>query len=201
MTSGLLISYMAFLAMLIAPVAQIASIGPQMTEALAGLERTREVLNESIEDADPARTVRLDRVDGRVVFDNVDFAYEVRQAGALRRFVRIRAGHRDRARRPVRRREIHDHRADRGFLRANRRPRAGRRHRSRARAARFLSHAARRGAAGNVPLRRHDPRERRLRAPGRDRKRNPRGVPHRARRRICGERSRTSTTRWSASAA
>ncbi|MFY9690590.1 MAG: ABC transporter ATP-binding protein [Candidatus Acidiferrales bacterium] len=76
MTSGLLISYMAFLAMLIAPVAQIASIGPQMNEALAGLERTREVLNEGIEDADPARTVRLDRVDGRVVFDNVDFAYE-----------------------------------------------------------------------------------------------------------------------------
>ncbi|HEX4003582.1 MAG TPA: ABC transporter ATP-binding protein [Candidatus Acidoferrales bacterium] len=76
MTPGDLVSYMAFLAMLIAPVAQIASIGPQMNEALAGLERTREVLNEGIEDADPARTVRLDRVDGRVVFDNVNFAYE-----------------------------------------------------------------------------------------------------------------------------
>ena len=76
MTPGLLVSYMAFLAMLIAPVAQIASIGPQMNEALAGLERTREVLNEGIEDSDPARAVRLDRVDGRVVFDNVNFAYE-----------------------------------------------------------------------------------------------------------------------------
>ena len=67
---------MAFLAMLIAPVAQIASIGPQMTEALAGLERTREVLNEGTKMPDPQRTVRLDRVDGRVVFDNVNFAYE-----------------------------------------------------------------------------------------------------------------------------
>jgi len=76
MTPGILISYMAFLAMLVAPVAQIAAIGPQMTEALAGLERTREVLNEGIEDADPARTVRLDRIDGRVVFDNVSFAYD-----------------------------------------------------------------------------------------------------------------------------
>jgi ABC-type multidrug transport system fused ATPase/permease subunit len=76
MTPGLLVSYMAFLVMLIAPVAQIASIGPQMNEALAGLERTREVLNEGIEDADPARAVRLDRVDGCVVFDNVSFAYE-----------------------------------------------------------------------------------------------------------------------------
>ena len=76
MTPGLLVSYMAFLAMLISPVAQIASIGPQMTEALAGLERTREVLSEGIEDADPKRTVRLDRVDGRVVFDDVGFSYE-----------------------------------------------------------------------------------------------------------------------------
>ncbi|HXQ25415.1 MAG TPA: ABC transporter ATP-binding protein [Candidatus Acidoferrales bacterium] len=76
MTPGLLVSYMAFLAMLIAPVAQIASIGPQMSEALAGLERTREVLNEQLEDQDPRRTERLDRVEGRVVFDGVDFAYD-----------------------------------------------------------------------------------------------------------------------------
>ncbi|MBZ5694956.1 MAG: ABC transporter ATP-binding protein/permease [Acidobacteriia bacterium] len=76
MTPGLLVSYMALLAMLIAPVAQIASIGPQMTEALAGLERTREVLNEQLEDQDPRRTERLDRVEGRVVFDGVDFAYD-----------------------------------------------------------------------------------------------------------------------------
>jgi subfamily B ATP-binding cassette protein MsbA len=44
MTPGDLVSYIALLAMMIAPVAQIAAIGPQMSEALAGLERTREVL-------------------------------------------------------------------------------------------------------------------------------------------------------------
>jgi ABC-type multidrug transport system fused ATPase/permease subunit len=76
MTPGILVSYMAFLVMLIAPVAQIASIGPQMTEALAGLERTREVLNEQLEDKDPRRTQLLDRIDGRVLFEKVDFAYE-----------------------------------------------------------------------------------------------------------------------------
>src|SRR5271170_7226670 len=76
MSVGLLISYMAFLAFLIAPVAQIASVGPQMTEALAGLERTREVLSEKLEDQDPQRAERLDRVQGRVVFENVDFAYD-----------------------------------------------------------------------------------------------------------------------------
>src|SRR5271155_1943903 len=76
MSVGSLISYMAFLAFLIAPVAQIASVGPQMTEALAGLERTREVLSEKLEDQDPLRTERLDRVEGLIVFENVDFAYD-----------------------------------------------------------------------------------------------------------------------------
>ena len=58
MTPGGFVSYLAFLAMLVAPVAQIASIGPQMTEALAGLERTREILNEKLEDEAPGRTIR-----------------------------------------------------------------------------------------------------------------------------------------------
>jgi ABC-type multidrug transport system fused ATPase/permease subunit len=76
MTPGGFISYLAFLAMLVAPVAQIVGIGPLITEALAGLERTREVLDEKPEDRDPGRTVQLDRVDGRVVFDNVGFSYD-----------------------------------------------------------------------------------------------------------------------------
>jgi len=75
MTPGLLVQYLAFLAMLISPVAQIASIGPQITEAFAGLERTREVLGEKIEDENANRTVQLGRVEGRIAFDQVGFAY------------------------------------------------------------------------------------------------------------------------------
>jgi subfamily B ATP-binding cassette protein MsbA len=55
---------------------QIVSIGTQLTEALAGLERTREVLREAPEDADPRRTQVLGRIEGDVVFDDVRFAYE-----------------------------------------------------------------------------------------------------------------------------
>ncbi|HXX43996.1 MAG TPA: ABC transporter ATP-binding protein [Candidatus Acidoferrales bacterium] len=77
MTPGEFISYLAFLAMLIVPVAQVVSIGPLMTEALAGLERTREVLDEKPEDQDPRRTVRLDRIEGTVVFKGVSFAYDI----------------------------------------------------------------------------------------------------------------------------
>jgi len=76
MTPGGFFSYNAFLLMMIAPVAQIVGIGPLMTEALTGLERTREVLDENPEDQDPNRTIELHRIEGRVVFDNVHFAYD-----------------------------------------------------------------------------------------------------------------------------
>jgi len=76
MTPGGFFSYNAFLLMMIAPVAQIVGIGPLMTEALTGLERTREVLDEKPEDQDPNRTIELHRIEGRVVFDKVHFAYD-----------------------------------------------------------------------------------------------------------------------------
>jgi subfamily B ATP-binding cassette protein MsbA len=76
MTPGTFFSYTFFLGMLIAPVMQIVGIGPQMTEALAGLERTREVLDEKPEDDSPERTIRLGRVRGSIAFENVGFEYD-----------------------------------------------------------------------------------------------------------------------------
>jgi ABC-type multidrug transport system fused ATPase/permease subunit len=76
MTPGQLIAYSAYLVLMIAPVFQIVNIGTQITEAITGLERTREVLSESKEDQDPKRTVTLERIEGRVEFQDVHFAYE-----------------------------------------------------------------------------------------------------------------------------
>jgi len=76
MTIGMFFSYSMFLAMLIAPVFQIVAIGTQLTEAITGLERTREILNETKEDQDPRRTETLERITGRVEFQDVHFAYE-----------------------------------------------------------------------------------------------------------------------------
>jgi len=76
MTLGTLVTYTAFLAMLVSPMFQIVGIGTQITEALAGLERTHEVLRERPEDADPKRTRALDDVRGLVEFDAVSFSYE-----------------------------------------------------------------------------------------------------------------------------
>jgi subfamily B ATP-binding cassette protein MsbA len=79
MSTGQFISFNMFLAFLIAPVFQIVAIGTQITEAITGLERTREILNETKEDDDPRRTVTLGRVTGRVVLEDVTFAYDVRK--------------------------------------------------------------------------------------------------------------------------
>ncbi len=59
MTLGDFVTFTALLAFLIAPMFQLVNIGTQLTEALAGLERTREVLRERPEDQDPRRTVSL----------------------------------------------------------------------------------------------------------------------------------------------
>ena len=56
MSPGALMSYTVFLAWLVAPVLQIVSIGTQVNEALAGIERTRDILRESREESDPRRT-------------------------------------------------------------------------------------------------------------------------------------------------
>ena len=76
MQLGDLFSFTATLAFLVAPMFQIVAIGTQLTEALAGLDRTREVLAELPEDRDPRRTVYLGAVNGDVEFDHVSFAYE-----------------------------------------------------------------------------------------------------------------------------
>ena len=73
---GDLMTFMMFLAFLIAPVIQVVSIGTQLTEAFAGLDRTREVLSERPEDRDPGRTVKLGTIRGEVEFDNVGFSYD-----------------------------------------------------------------------------------------------------------------------------
>jgi ABC-type multidrug transport system fused ATPase/permease subunit len=76
MTKGDLIAYSAYLVLMVAPVFQIVNIGTQITEAITGLERTREVLSESKEDQDPKRTVTLPRIEGWVEFQDVHFSYE-----------------------------------------------------------------------------------------------------------------------------
>jgi len=76
LTLGGFFTYTMFLGYLAAPLFQVVGIGTQITEAIAGLERTREVLDETREDEDPNRTVTLPEIRGEVAFQDVTFAYE-----------------------------------------------------------------------------------------------------------------------------
>ncbi len=79
MTLGTFVTFVAFLAMLVSPIFQIVGIGTQLTEGMAGLERTSEILAEKPEDADPRRTVSIGVIGGEVVFENISFAYQPNQ--------------------------------------------------------------------------------------------------------------------------
>jgi ABC-type multidrug transport system fused ATPase/permease subunit len=76
LTIGGFFTYTLFMGFLIAPVMQIVQIGTQLTEALAGLERTQEILKESAEDNDPRRKVILPEIMGDVDFADVSFSYD-----------------------------------------------------------------------------------------------------------------------------
>jgi subfamily B ATP-binding cassette protein MsbA len=76
LTIGGLFTYTILLGFLVAPVFQVVAIGTQLTEALAGLERTHEILGERPEDVDPRRTVVLGHIEGNVAFDDVTFSYD-----------------------------------------------------------------------------------------------------------------------------
>ncbi len=76
LTKGGYVTYVMFLAFMIAPIVQLVSIGTQLTEAVAGLDRTNEILNEREEDRDPIRTIDLPTLRGDITFEDVTFAYE-----------------------------------------------------------------------------------------------------------------------------
>jgi ABC-type multidrug transport system fused ATPase/permease subunit len=76
LTVGGFVSYTLLLGFLVAPIMQIVSIGTQLTEALAGLERTQEIMRERPEDQDPNRSVALLDIVGRIEFDDVSFSYD-----------------------------------------------------------------------------------------------------------------------------
>jgi subfamily B ATP-binding cassette protein MsbA len=79
MTLGTFITYTVFLGLLVAPVFQIVGIGTQLTDAVVGLERTREILTEKQEDELPTRTAKLGRIQGRVEMEEASFSYDTRK--------------------------------------------------------------------------------------------------------------------------
>src|SRR5256885_6405077 len=76
LTLGGFFTYTMFMGYLVAPIFQVVNIGTQITEAIAGLERTHEILSEPPEDQDPEREIQLHEINGAIRFEGVDFAYD-----------------------------------------------------------------------------------------------------------------------------
>lgn len=78
MTLGKYVTFTMLLAYMVSPVTQVVSIGTQISEAIAGLDRTREILGIAEEDDDPERTVAIkpEEVRGHIEFNDVQFSYE-----------------------------------------------------------------------------------------------------------------------------
>ncbi|MFL1896529.1 ABC transporter ATP-binding protein [Aquimarina sp. 2-A2] len=75
-TVGDFLSFTLLLGFMIAPIVQMSNIGSQLTEALAGLDRTEELMNQTAEEDVAQRTETLNNIEGTIVFDDVSFAYE-----------------------------------------------------------------------------------------------------------------------------
>jgi subfamily B ATP-binding cassette protein MsbA len=73
---GDFLSFTFVLAIMIAPIVQMSNIGSQLTEALAGLDRTEELMNMTPEANEEERTIVLDKIKGDIAFKDVSFAYE-----------------------------------------------------------------------------------------------------------------------------
>jgi len=75
MTLGDFVMYIFFIGLVAAPLVQIASIGTQVSEAFAGLDRIREIRQTATEDQEDARRDAVPEVVGNVAFDGVSFEY------------------------------------------------------------------------------------------------------------------------------
>lgn len=76
MSTGDFISFTLFLGFMIAPIVQMSNIGSQLTEAMAGLDRTQELMNMKEEDDPEIRTIKIEKIHGDIEFENVTFSYE-----------------------------------------------------------------------------------------------------------------------------
>ncbi|MFD1315001.1 ABC transporter ATP-binding protein [Namhaeicola litoreus] len=76
MTYGEFVSFTLFLGFMIAPIVQMSNIGSQLTEAMAGLDRTQELM-EMAEEQDPLnRNIVLQEIKGDLKYKDVSFSYE-----------------------------------------------------------------------------------------------------------------------------
>jgi len=76
MTLGDFLMYISFTFLLAMPVIELTAIGTQITEALAGLDRIREVMGMPTETDEDKHRAPLPAIDGVIEFEDVEFEYD-----------------------------------------------------------------------------------------------------------------------------
>ncbi len=76
LSNGDFLAFLLYLGFLIAPIVQMSNIGSQLTEAMAGLDRTQELMEMEEENDPKKRPINLEKITGGIVFDKVSFSYE-----------------------------------------------------------------------------------------------------------------------------
>ena len=76
MTLGDFLMYISFTFLLAMPVIELTSIGTQITEALAGLDRIRELMAMTTETEEDRNKEPLDHIIGTIDFEDVEFEYD-----------------------------------------------------------------------------------------------------------------------------
>ena len=184
MTIGDFFQYFAFTAMITMPVIQLASIGTQLSEAFAGLDRIREIRRMATEDQEDADRAPLPDIRGEIAFEDVTFEYNpgvpvlkhvtfTAPAGSTTALVGSSGSGKSTLI---------------SLVMTFNRPQSGRvvvdGHDLTSDQAARLPRAPRRRAAGQLPLRRHDRRQHRLRQAARVARRDQGRQPDRALRRV-----------------
>jgi ABC-type multidrug transport system fused ATPase/permease subunit len=76
MTLGDFLMYISFTFLLALPVIELTSVGTQITEALAGLDRIREVMAMTTEDEEDVNREPIPHIEGKIEFEAVEFEYD-----------------------------------------------------------------------------------------------------------------------------
>lgn len=76
LTEGEFFAFNGYVLLMLAPIFQMSNIGSQLTEALAGLDRTQEIMNMPEENNPEERTIELGKIKGEIEFKDVSFSYE-----------------------------------------------------------------------------------------------------------------------------
>lgn len=76
MSTGEFFKFIFLLGLVVAPIVQMSNIGSQLSEAMAGLDRTQELMSMEEENNPEIRTQKIETIKGDVIFDDVSFSYE-----------------------------------------------------------------------------------------------------------------------------